>query len=164
MIKFNWRQVLFLQIRLLWDPSVKENGFLSFTYTEGTQIYRLQVNFYVTNTFYPEHSLLSKGEIIFQWPLGIWNAPLWWHGTYTLYDNGLNATGFLPLQLSWYSSNPNHWMKLFILDLFLSLGYLAAEFTSSAACFELRSASSLCADGAWDLQASWYWNFLRICA
>lgn len=65
----------------------------------------------------------------------------------------------------WCSSNPNPCTKLCTLEPHFSLfTAVAVEFTSSAACFELRSASSLCADGAWGMQATWYWNFLSICA
>lgn len=36
--------------------------------------------------------------------------------------------------------------------------------TSSAACLEPRSVSSLWAEGAWERQAGWYKNFLRLWA
>lgn len=58
-----------------------------------------------------------------------------------------------PAFLIQLKSKPLH-ETVYFRGLFLPLDQVPAVFTSSAACFELRSASSLCADGAWDLHAS----------
>lgn len=118
--------------------------FIPLSCSTGLNADEFQVNSYITKVFYPEYALLSKGETIFQlkseFAKSIYSEAVW----------RISPPPRFFIQLK---SKPSH-ETVYFRGPFLPLDQLAAEFTSSAACFELRSASSLCAEGAWDLHAS----------
>lgn len=161
--QFNWRHMNGVSSNQTLRCRSEGECFISFRYTEHTQLNRCVSSQFLCYKYNLSKILLAlQGRNHFTTTIHI---PLQWRGI-------LKAVGCKCYRISRISlSQTLLELKFKPLDkavhfrgLLLSLGYLAAEFTSSAACFELRSASSLCADGAWDLQASWYWNFLRICA
>ena len=138
---------------------------------KGFKLYILQLFHWVEYSpvlshFFCHKYILSRvhparqGRIIFQLKFRIWNVHLQWSCRKMIKCQRISLSWTFLIQLE---SKPLHEADSFR-GLFLPPDHPAAAFTSSAACFELRSASSLCADGAWDLQASWYWNFLSIWA